>query len=222
MVASVRWRRPSDPRSQPPYESASGDGTRAGPALAPSGGIWRSEDGERPAHGRIGSGCGPSSHPTCGRTWPTLPLDPSVRYPHEIAYESWVSSSSNAEWQQRLGTEPRCIQYIEGDVIGNPGHLRQASLLTATPLSPHGAVRAADTYTAANVGRQLNRNGPEGIAVPSRSQSCTPHGLFQLRQEHSDRSGPSPSARCGRSWRLEGNVGPRRHGKRGSESFSDL
>ena len=53
-----------------------------------------------------------------------MPLDPSVRYPHEIAYESRVSSSSNAEWQQRLATEPRFIQYIERDVIGNPGHLR--------------------------------------------------------------------------------------------------
>jgi len=30
-----------------------------------------------------------------------------------------VSSSSNAEWQQRLTTAPRFIQYIERDVIGN-------------------------------------------------------------------------------------------------------
>src|SRR5437867_11955161 len=52
MVASVRWRRPSERRSQAPYESASAGGTRAGPALAPSGGIRRSEDGERAAHGR--------------------------------------------------------------------------------------------------------------------------------------------------------------------------
>jgi hypothetical protein len=26
----------------------------------------------------------------------------------------------NAEWQQRLTTAPRFIQYIERDVIGNP------------------------------------------------------------------------------------------------------
>jgi len=31
-----------------------------------------------------------------------------------------VSSSSHAEWQQRLTTAPRFIQYIERDVIGNP------------------------------------------------------------------------------------------------------
>jgi len=69
----------------------------------------------------MGSGCGPSSHPTCGRTWPTLrPLDPHVRYPGETAYETLVSSSSNAEWQQLLTTAPRFIQYIERDVIGNP------------------------------------------------------------------------------------------------------
>jgi hypothetical protein len=47
-------------------------------------------------------------------------LDPSVRYPRETAYETLVSSSSNAEWQQRLTTGPRFIQYIERDVIGNP------------------------------------------------------------------------------------------------------
>ena len=48
------------------------------------------------------------------------PLDPNVRYPRETAYETLVSSSSNAEWQQRLTTAPRFIQYIERDVIGNP------------------------------------------------------------------------------------------------------
>ena len=48
------------------------------------------------------------------------PLDPSVRYPRETAYETLVSSSSNAEWQQRLTTAPRFIEYLERDVIGNP------------------------------------------------------------------------------------------------------
>ena len=48
------------------------------------------------------------------------PLDPHVRYPGETAYETLVSSSSNAEWQQRLTTAPRFIQYIERDVIRNP------------------------------------------------------------------------------------------------------
>ena len=48
------------------------------------------------------------------------PLDPNVRSPREPAYETLVSSSSNAEWQQRLRTAPRFIQYIERDVIGNP------------------------------------------------------------------------------------------------------
>ena len=48
------------------------------------------------------------------------PLDPNVRYPRETAYETLVSSSSNAEWQQRLTTAPRFTQYIERDVIGNP------------------------------------------------------------------------------------------------------
>ena len=48
------------------------------------------------------------------------PLDPNVRHPRETAYETLVSSSSNAEWQQLLTTAPRFIQYIEGDVIGNP------------------------------------------------------------------------------------------------------
>ena len=52
------------------------------------------------------------------------PLDPSVGYSRETEYETLVLSSSNAEWQQRLATEPRFIQYIERDVIGNPGHLR--------------------------------------------------------------------------------------------------
>ena len=56
------------------------------------------------------------------------PLDPDVLYPRETrprdpprTYETLVSSSSNAEWQQRLRTAPRFIQYIERDVIGNPG-----------------------------------------------------------------------------------------------------
>src|SRR6266852_4397178 len=47
------------------------------------------------------------------------PLDPNVRYPREAAYETLVSSSWNAEWQQRLTTAPRFFQYIERDVIGN-------------------------------------------------------------------------------------------------------
>ncbi len=47
-------------------------------------------------------------------------LDPNFRYPRETAYEALVSWSSNAEWQQRLTTAPRFIQYIERDVIGNP------------------------------------------------------------------------------------------------------
>ena len=54
-------------------------------------------------------------------------LDPNVRDPRETrpprgpsrAYETLVSSSSNAEWQQRLTTAPRFLQYIECDVIGN-------------------------------------------------------------------------------------------------------
>jgi hypothetical protein len=59
--------------------------------------------------------------PTCRRTWPTLrPLDPNVRYPRETAYETLISSSSNAEWHRRLATAPRFIEYIEHDVIGNP------------------------------------------------------------------------------------------------------
>jgi hypothetical protein len=51
------------------------------------------------------------------------PLDPNVRDPPRDpsrAYETLVSSSSNAEWQQRLTTAPWFIQYIERDVIGNP------------------------------------------------------------------------------------------------------
>ena len=56
------------------------------------------------------------------------PLDPNVLYPRETlpprdpprTYETLVSSSSKAEWQQRLATAPRFIQYIERDVIGNP------------------------------------------------------------------------------------------------------
>ena len=47
------------------------------------------------------------------------PLDPDVRSPRETAYETLVSSSSNAEWQQLLTTAPRFIQYIARDVIGN-------------------------------------------------------------------------------------------------------
>jgi hypothetical protein len=70
---------------------------------------------------RIGWGCGPSSRPTRRQTWSTLrPLDANVRYPRETAYETLISSSSNAEWHQRLATAPRFIQYIERDVIGNP------------------------------------------------------------------------------------------------------
>ena len=60
-----------------------------------------------------------------GRSWARTgaghiaPLDPNVRYPREAAYETLVPSSSHAEWQQRLTTAPRFIQYIERDVIGN-------------------------------------------------------------------------------------------------------
>ena len=53
------------------------------------------------------------------------PLDPNVRYPREAAYETLVASSSTAEWQQRLTTAPRFIQYIERDVIGNPAAFGQ-------------------------------------------------------------------------------------------------
>jgi len=31
-----------------------------------------------------------------------------------------VASSSNAEWQRRLTTAPRFIQYLKRDLIGNP------------------------------------------------------------------------------------------------------
>ena len=47
------------------------------------------------------------------------PLDPSVCYSRESEYETLVLSSSNAEWQQRLATAPRFIQYIERGVIGD-------------------------------------------------------------------------------------------------------
>ena len=54
-------------------------------------------------------------------------IDPNILYPSETrlrdparTYETLVSSSSNAEWHQRLATAPRFIQYIERDVIGNP------------------------------------------------------------------------------------------------------
>src|SRR5207247_4238524 len=68
----------------------------------------------------------------------------------------------------------------------------------------------------------VERDGAEGIAVPSRSQSRAPHGVCSLWQEHSHRSGPSPSPRRGGSWRLAGNVGARRHGERESEGLPDL
>ena len=48
------------------------------------------------------------------------PLDPDVRDPRETTYETVVSSSSNAEWQQRLTTAPRFLEYLERNVIGNP------------------------------------------------------------------------------------------------------
>jgi hypothetical protein len=55
------------------------------------------------------------------------PLDPNVLYPRETrlrdparTYETLVSSSSNAEWQRRLTTAPRFIEYLERDVIRNP------------------------------------------------------------------------------------------------------
>jgi len=48
------------------------------------------------------------------------PLDPNVRHLRETAYETSVSPSSNAEWEQRLTTALRFIQYTERNVIGNP------------------------------------------------------------------------------------------------------
>ena len=51
------------------------------------------------------------------------PLDPDVRDPRETTYETVVSSSSNAEWQQRLTTAPRFLEYLERNVIGNPAAL---------------------------------------------------------------------------------------------------
>jgi len=54
------------------------------------------------------------------------PLDPNAPYPRETrprdpprTYETLVSSSSHADWQQRLTTAPPFIQDIERDVIGN-------------------------------------------------------------------------------------------------------
>ena len=46
------------------------------------------------------------------------PLDPNL-HPRGIAYETVVSWSSNAEWQERLTIAPRFIEHIERDVIGN-------------------------------------------------------------------------------------------------------
>src|SRR3989454_3751775 len=50
------------------------------------------------------------------------PLDPNVLYPREPrlrdparTYDTLVSSSSHAEWQQRLTSALRFIQYIEHD-----------------------------------------------------------------------------------------------------------
>ena len=53
------------------------------------------------------------------------PVGPNVRYPRETTYETVIASSSNAEWQQRLTTAPRFIQYLERDVIGNPAAFGQ-------------------------------------------------------------------------------------------------
>ena len=76
---------------------------------------------------RIGSGLWPQFPPDLRAYLADIaPLDPNVLYPRETrprdpprTYETSVSSSSNAEWQQRLTTAPRFIQYIERDVIGN-------------------------------------------------------------------------------------------------------
>src|SRR2546430_11826775 len=65
--------------------------------------------------------------PALGAFRPDIaPLNPIFLSPRETrprdpprTYETLVSSSSNAEWQQRLTTAPRFIQYIERDVIGN-------------------------------------------------------------------------------------------------------
>ena len=56
------------------------------------------------------------------------PLDLNVRYPRETTYETVVASSSNAEWEQRLTTAPRFIEYLERDVIGNPAAFGQLTL----------------------------------------------------------------------------------------------
>jgi hypothetical protein len=70
-------------------------------------------------------------------------LDPSVRYPRETAYETLVSSSSNAEWQQRLTTGPRFIQYIERDVIGNPAAFGKRTFDSGAALTSRRVRRAS-------------------------------------------------------------------------------
>src|SRR5207249_11210388 len=98
------------------------------------------------------------------------PLDPNVRYSRETAYETLASSSSNAEWQQRLTTAPRFIEYIERDVIGNP--TTRGKLTYYQRRGSHLAARCAALVlkTAASGGRQPNHYGVEGVAVSNRSQ----------------------------------------------------
>src|SRR5215831_13995893 len=73
------------------------------------------------------------------------PLDPNLRYPGETAYETLVSSSSNAEWQQLLTTAPRFIQYVECDAVrtgvgGSDGAIHQGRE-HRRPRSRRGEVR---------------------------------------------------------------------------------
>ena len=55
-----------------------------------------------------------------GRVLPTSARDFDFNHSPPRTYETVVSSSSNAEWQQRLTIALRFIQYIGRDVIGNP------------------------------------------------------------------------------------------------------
>src|SRR6266849_8127932 len=47
-------------------------------------------------------------------------FDPNCRYPREVLFETLVSSSTPAQWWDRLTAATRFIDYIDHNVIGDP------------------------------------------------------------------------------------------------------
>lgn len=56
------------------------------------------------------------------------PYDPNVRYPGETAFETLVSSSTNAQWASRLELAQQLLDHVRDAVISDPSAMARLTL----------------------------------------------------------------------------------------------